>query len=137
MTQLVPEDRRRMPRIAVLGVTLLLMVLAVLPTHSAHAVAYRQFCWGVTVGGHGDCSSYNHDGIYAYMTEIDGSGYNHSVCVGAALEGVIMCSGGPNQGVYNTTPTGANGEIARIYNNAAGSNKMYGAVWLCNEVQPC
>jgi opacity protein-like surface antigen len=120
---------------AVTVVIAAIIALAALVPQAAHAeysTGYHHFCWEVTLGNNAVCNGQAHDGLAGYATEVDGSGYNHSVCVEAEYSGGIrMCSSGPNQGVYNSTPPGTNVSLPLISNNASGSNKVYGAVVFC------
>jgi hypothetical protein len=107
----------------------------------AHAI-YKPFCWNVTLTGTGfpagECDMYYHDGgSVPYVTEVGGTGFQHSVCVYARFSGVHQCSGGPGQGVYNFTPDGTvgPGNWGKIENNAAGSNTVQAFVDYCNN--PC
>lgn len=138
-----PRLARRYSRlVATLGAvtSLALATASLAPSPVAASVGYNQFCWGVTLpGGTGTtCDSLNHNGIVGYVTEVAGSGYDHSVCVWAAFnEGIKMCSAGPNQGVYNKTPPAIYPSYGIIGNNAAGTNKVYGAVILCAASKGC
>jgi hypothetical protein len=92
----------------------------------------HQFCWGVVLGDHGFCDANSHDGQAGYATEVSGSGVNHSVCVEARFsDGIRMCSGGPNQGVYNFSPSGNYLSIPNITNNAAGNNNVHASAYYC------
>lgn len=119
-----------------------LLVGAVFLTAAAQPARaeYKQFCWGVTLPGKGTspwwCDSLHNGGATGYITEVGGSGENHSVCVLAWYNnGVTMCSGGPNQGVYNFTPNGEIVDVAEIQNNAPGTNRVYAFVDRC--ASPC
>jgi hypothetical protein len=121
-------------RASVLGALGTLVVsIALLASTGSASAAYKQFCWGVTLPGPGNvCDSLYHDGIAGLVTEVDGSSPDHSVCVLAWWgQGIEMCSAGPNQGVYNTTPPGVYNSVGQIRPNANASTRVYGAVILC------
>ncbi len=127
------------------GVSALLMsVMLVLSSASPASAAPQNFCYGVHLVGKGSIPSAHCDSWYGpapsfragYITEVGGSGIQHSVCVLAWISnGTTMCSAGPNQGVYNFTPSGAYEDIAEIYNNASGENTVYGFADVC--ANPC
>ncbi len=128
------------------GVSALLMsVMLVLSSADTASATPKNFCYGVTLGGKGGGGGlYYCNSLYSpaptfgsgFITEVGGSGAQHSVCVLAWYNnGTTMCSAGPNQGVYNFTPSGANGDVAEIYNNAAGTNTAYGFADVC--ASPC
>jgi hypothetical protein len=119
----------------VLGSTIVLL-LSLSGTASAY---YQQFCWGVRVPGKYQsgykCGSWDgrtQTGLW-YITEVGGQGTLHSVCVDVSSEEVpTMCSGGPNQGVYNFYPQALAWVEAQIWNNAYGENVLYGFVDRCD-----
>lgn len=114
------------------------LLLAQADSAFAYPTGYHQFCWGYVEGGYGSCEALGHDGLAGYTTEVDGSGANHSVCVEAAhSDGIRMCSPGPNQGVYNFSPSGTLLSIPVISNNAAGTNTVYGAAVFCATSAGC
>jgi hypothetical protein len=117
---------------AAFATTVVLMISSAAPA-SALTTGYHQFCYGAYLPGlNSICDSLNHDGQAGYVTEVDGSGVNHSVCVRAqANQGIEMCSGGPNQGVYNSTPPAIYATAAQIRNNASGPNTVYAAATYC------
>ena len=115
------------------------LILALATTASA---GFSQFCYGVHVSGQDKwggnppgslCDSYANDGVLGYVTEVAGAGTLHSVCVVAWYEGSKMCSGGPNQGVYNPTPTGKLLQGAQILNNSTGENVVSAYIVTCKE----
>jgi hypothetical protein len=114
-----------------LAISAVLMLVSASPA-AAYSTGYHQFCWGVVEGNNGFCDSLNHDGQAGYATEVAGSGANHSVCVEARnSDGIRMCSGGPNQGVYNYSPSGYYVSIPNITNNATGNNTVYASAFYC------
>jgi hypothetical protein len=127
----------------VAGLTALAMSVVLLLSSSspAHAI-YKQYCWGVTLPGgtnqyHPYCTGQTNGGQVPYLTEVDGSGANHAVCVWAAFSGNMQCSGGPNQGVYNQSPNGTvgPGNWGFISNLGYASNVVYGSYDYCTN--PC
>jgi hypothetical protein len=47
-----------------------------------------------------------------------------------------MCSSGPGQGVYNSSPEGKYFSLGFVENNAAGNNKVYGHAWWVDPPKP-
>jgi hypothetical protein len=125
---------------AAVGGVLVMAALLAAVAQPARA-EYRQFCWGVQLAAKNTqnytCDSWNTELFAGYITEVGGSGANHSVCVKVWGDNAnMMCSGGPNQGVYNFTPNGDFLHIAEIVNNATGGpNRVYGFVDKC--ASPC
>lgn len=118
----------------VAGLSALALSIAILFMSAGSAKgAYNQFCWGVNLSGPGStCNSLTHNGLAGLITEVDGSSPDRSVCVLAWYgQGIEMCSPGPNQGVYNTTPPGLYNTVAQIRPNANGWTKVYGAMITC------
>ena len=125
--------------LSVVALCSLLMLSAAAPANAD----YKQFCWGKYFPGGSKgavpniCNSYVNDGIVDYITEVGGSGSKRSVCVFVWYgDGSTMCSAGPNQGVYNTTPAGKFQSIGQIDNNATGDNVVYGYVITCASACP-
>jgi hypothetical protein len=113
-----------------LGVCTVLMFSSASPA-AAYSTGYQAFCSGVVLGNGASCYAYNY-GLSGYPTEVAGSGQQHSVCVGAqSSDGINMCSGGPNQGVYNYSPSGIYFALPYIYNNAAGNNTVFASAFFC------
>lgn len=98
----------------------------------AWTTGLQTYCFGVTLpGGKGQACRSLWENKVGYITEVHGSGANHSVCVLAWGEGIKMCSGGPLQGVYNASPAAVNPTYGEILNNAAGANKVYSSAVFC------
>jgi hypothetical protein len=144
MTQLDigPLNRLKAGAAAAAAALLLCIVLMLLSASSASATA-KNFCYGFAASGRPG-PAYWCNSLYSaaptfgegYITEVGGSGAQHSVCVLAWYgNGSTMCSGGANQGVYNFSPSGGNIDVAEIYNNAPGSNTLYGFADVC--ASPC
>jgi hypothetical protein len=110
-----------------------LSLLAIASPRPAEAAGEHSFCWGVTLEEKPWLGSECWNASKFAITAIWGKGQSHSVCVGAgwnheAGSGVIMCSGGPEQSVYNETPTGSY-QSPFIYNNAYSPTKAWGKFW--------
>lgn len=102
--------------------------LAALVPARASAAGNAAFCWGTVLSNHNDWCT---NGAYTpNMTEIVGSGEQHSVCVWAAA-GVTQCSSGPLQGVYNTSMAGCGTGcgVPAINNNGFSPNRVFGRVY--------
>lgn len=120
-------DRSRGSLLAVLAVAVVCALAAIIPA-KASAAGNTTYCWGTWLQNHGDWCT-NSIGE-PNMTELVGSGEQHSVCVSAAA-GVTECSPGPLQGVYNTSMAGCgNGcGVPVISNNGYSANKVFGRVY--------
>lgn len=113
--------------LAVLAVACVCALLAMIPAR-ASAAGNANYCWGTVLQFHND---YCNSGFgISNMTELVGSGEQHSVCVWAAA-GQTECSPGPLQGVYNTSMAGCGTGcgIPSILNNGYSSNKVFGHVY--------
>jgi uncharacterized membrane protein len=108
---------------ALLAVLATCAVASVSPTQ-ASAAGNAQFCWGQWLQSH---NQYCHTGFgVSNLTQIVGSGAQHSVCVWA-YAGRTMCSPGPLQAVYNTSMAGCGFcGIPSINNNGYSPNQVYG-----------
>lgn len=122
---------RSLAAISALGIGIVLLLSSASPA-AAWTTGFTGFCSGVVLGNHAACNANSHDSQGGYPTEVNGVGFQHSVCVEAwKLDGIKMCSGGPGQGVYNSTPSGTGITIPTIYNNAVGANEVYGSAFYC------
>lgn len=115
--------------LALLAVLASCVALTTAPS-KAEAAGNAPYCWGVWLQGKNHwCQG---PGGGAALTQLVGSGAQHSVCVWA-LAGRTMCSPGPNQAVYNTSMAGCphwNCGIPSISNNGYSPNQVYGrAYW--------
>lgn len=133
MDAILDVDRQK--RLLMVGIAAVAVCVAVLLVSAGAAKAWTtgavNFCYGVTLpGGPNTCGSTSENKI-GYLTEVSGSGADHSVCVRGAGVGIKMCSGGPLQGVYNSSPPGTSISYGEIINNAAGANKVYGGAYFC------
>jgi hypothetical protein len=113
--------------VAVFAIACVCALLAMIPAR-ASAAGNTTYCWGTWIHNHNEWCSFG-TGVSS-MTELVGSGEQHSVCVWAAA-GQTQCSGGPLQGVYNTSMAGCttNCGIPSISNNGFDWNKVFGRVY--------
>lgn len=117
--------------VGVLAMSVMLLLSSASPAHAE----YKQFCWGKHLPGKGS-GEYWCSGAQDYITEVSGSGEQHSVCVTMWIQrSTTMCSGGPLQGVYDFAPNGEAADHPQIENNAPGANTVYGSVDYC--IGPC
>lgn len=122
-------DRRWLTPIAVATAAMLILMLGMASKAHAYSLGYKQFCWGqvLTYKNQG-CDQLSHGGDVGYVAEVSGSGAQHSVCVTTRPNSQpIMCSAGPNQGVYNNKVNPGLLAYGWIQNNASGNNTVYGA----------
>lgn len=112
--------------LAVLAVACVCALLAMIPARASASEA--TYCWGTWLQYHNSYCDMR-EGI-PNVTELVGSGEQHSVCVWVAA-GQTECSPGPLQGVYNTSMAGCGGGcgIPSILNNGYDWNKVFGRVY--------
>jgi hypothetical protein len=138
MTDSIDSNRSKFTIGAALAILAIAVALLFTSAAPAHAI-YQPFCWNVTLSNNQGCDEYTHDHfIPPYITEVGGTGFQHSVCVRVRATGVTQCSSGPAQGVYNFTPDGTygpNADYGIIIDNAPGSNTVQAFVDYCNN--PC
>jgi hypothetical protein len=112
---------------ALLAVAAVCILVAIVPT-KASAAGNAGYCWGTWIHYHNEwCTN---SAYTPNMTELVGSGEQHSVCVWAAA-GQTQCSGGALQGVYNTSMAGCGTGcgVPAISNNGYDWNKVFGRVY--------